>query len=203
MSTRFEILSWGYCQQLCFRIYKKVVESGYQPDVIIGLARGGWIPARILSDFFSKDLSTLRVEFYRGIEEREGAPRLTQPFSSYREWRHPLVIDDIVDTGKSLSLALDHLKSLGFEEIRSACLHVKPHTETIPDYYTKKTAAWVVYPWEIAEFTVSLATLLSKEKVPVDKIEEQLLSFGLSETYIRHFFKRWLRQQGEGGSSSS
>ncbi len=195
MATKFEVLSWEQCQDYCFSIYQKVIESGYKPDVIIGLARGGWIPARILSDFFSKDLSTLRVEFYRGIEEREDAPRLTQSLSGYKGWRHPLVVDDIVDTGKSLSLALEHLRSFGFEESRSACLHVKPQTETVPDFYMKETAAWVVYPWEIAEFTVSLATLLRRDKVPNDKIEEQLLSFGLSETYITYFFKRWLRQQ--------
>ncbi|MFX1474788.1 MAG: phosphoribosyltransferase [Promethearchaeota archaeon] len=198
MATEFEVLHWDQCHELCFRIYQKVVESGYTPDVIIGLARGGWIPARILSDFFSKDLSTLRVEFYHGIEERDGAPRLTQPLAAYKAWRQPLVVDDIVDTGKSLKLALEHLKSLGFEEIRSACLHVKPQAETVPDFYMKETDAWVVYPWEVAEFTISLATLLRREKIPDDRIEERLLKFGLPETYIRYFYKRWLRRQSEG-----
>lgn len=195
MATSFEVLSWDQCQEFCFFIYQKVIESGYQPDVIIGLARGGWIPARILSDFFSKDLSTLRVEFYRGIEEREGAPRLTQSLSMYKEWKHPLVVDDIVDSGKSLSLALEHLKSLGFEEIKSACLHIKPGAERVPDFYVKETAAWVVYPWEVTEFTVSLATLLTREAVSPDRIEERLLSLGLPGTYIRYFFKLWLRNQ--------
>jgi hypoxanthine phosphoribosyltransferase len=194
-TTKFEILSWEQCQEYCFSIFQRVITEGYEPDVIIGLARGGWIPARILSDYFSKDLSTLRVEFYRGIEERERDPKLTQPLSRYKGWSHPLVVDDIVDTGKSLHLALEHMHSFGFDEIRSACLHIKPNTATEPDFYIKKTSAWVVYPWEIAEFTVSLATLLQKEKVPDDQIEEQLLSFGLPETYIRYFFHRWLSSQ--------
>ena len=194
-TTRFEVISWEECQSYCFSIFQKVIEAGFEPDVIIGLARGGWIPARILSDFFSKDLSTLRVEFYRGIEEREDAPKLTQPLSKNKSWKYPLVVDDIVDTGKSLSLALEHLNSFSFNEIRSACLHVKPHTETLPDFYIEKTTAWVVYPWEIAEFTVSLATLLRKEKVPSNRMEEQLLSFGLSKTYIKYFYKRWLSHQ--------
>jgi hypoxanthine phosphoribosyltransferase len=198
MTTRFEILSWDQCQEHCFSIYQKVIASGYQPDVIIGLARGGWIPARILSDFFSKDLSTMRIVFYRGIEEREDAPRLTQPLSAYEGWKHPLVVDDIVDTGKSLGLALEHLKSFDFEEIKSACLHVKPQAEPKPDYYLKETEAWVVYPWEVAEFTISLATLLSKEGVHPDAIEKRLLGLGFSESYIKHFFRLWLQHQGEG-----
>ena len=44
------ILSWRDVYNLTLQLSERIVDSGYIPDVIVGIARGGWIPARILSD---------------------------------------------------------------------------------------------------------------------------------------------------------
>ena len=60
MAITYEFVWWERLYELCFRLYQKIVGSGFIPDVVVGIARGGWIPARILSDlFFTKETANL------------------------------------------------------------------------------------------------------------------------------------------------
>jgi hypoxanthine phosphoribosyltransferase len=59
------ILTWEDVYNLTLRLSERVVESGFKPDAVVGIARGGWIPARILSDVLYADtLQNIRIEYY-------------------------------------------------------------------------------------------------------------------------------------------
>jgi hypoxanthine phosphoribosyltransferase len=79
MADLYEFVWWERLYELCFLLYEKIMESGYNPDVIIGVARGGWVPARVLSDlFFMPDTANVKVDLYRGIYARNERPRVSQ-----------------------------------------------------------------------------------------------------------------------------
>jgi hypoxanthine phosphoribosyltransferase len=160
--------------------------------VIVGVARGGWIPARILSDlFFTRETANVKVDLYRGIYAREAEPRVSQSLPKDMQWKHPLLVDDISDTGDSLIVALDHLDKRGYKNPRTATLHMKPWTKLVPDYYIVRTEAWVVYPWELKEFTFNISSKLSKESKSKQEIINHLLDVGVPIHYAQLFTAEW------------
>ena len=195
MAISYEFVWWERLYELCFRLYEKILNSGFRPDVIVGVARGGWIPARILSDlFFTRETANVKVDLYRGIYARDTEPRVSQTLPRDMQWKSPLLVDDISDTGDSLTIALDHLNKRGYTNPRTATLHLKPWTKLVPDYWIVKTEAWVVYPWELKEFTFNIASKLSEEKKSSEDIITHLLDVGVPLHYAQLFMKQWQEQ---------
>lgn len=133
------------------RIARKVVESGYRPDVIIAILRGGVVLARLLSDLLNiRDIKIMRVVHYDALESKKVA-EIVEPINCRLDGMRVLLVDDVADTGESLIVARDHILERGAAEVRIATMHYKPWSKLKPDYYSEETEAWVVYFWEYAE----------------------------------------------------
>jgi hypoxanthine phosphoribosyltransferase len=196
MAITFSFVWWDRLYDMCYLLYEKIIAHDFRPDVIIGIARGGWIPARILSDiFFTRETANVKVDLYRGIYERDHKARIVQALPKEMKWKTPLLVDDISDTGDSLIAALEHAEKRGLKNARTATIHVKPWTKLVPDFYVTKTEDWVVYPWEGKEFTFQLARQLSQEGKSPEEIEAELYKVGLPMYYSRIFFQEWLKQK--------
>ena len=195
MAISYEFVWWERLYELCFRLFEKIEKSGFLPDVIVGVARGGWIPARVLSDlFFTRETANVKVDLYRGIYARDAEARVSQTLPKDMEWKAPLLVDDISDTGDSLTIALAHLDKRGYKNPRTATLHLKPWTKLVPDYWVVKTEAWVVYPWELREFTINLASKMAKEGKTEHEIIDHLFEVGVPMSYARLFVQMWKNQ---------
>ncbi|RLG19701.1 phosphoribosyltransferase [Candidatus Micrarchaeota archaeon] len=143
-------LTWPEVQNMCEQLAVLIKNSGFEPDVIVGIARGGWVPARILSDFLDHEqIASMRVEFYTKPGETKKKPKITQKVSTAIKGKRVLLVDDVSDSGNSLKLARESLK--GAKEVRTATLHFKPGSIFKPDYYIGETSDWIVYPWEAKE----------------------------------------------------
>ena len=204
MAISYEFVWWERLYELCFRLYEQIVDSGYRPDVIVGVARGGWIPARILSDlFFTRDTANVKVDLYRGIYARDHEPRVSQKIPRDMKWEFPLLVDDISDTGDSLLVAGEHLEQRGYKNPKTATMHMKPWTKLVPDYFVVKTEAWVVYPWELKEFTFNLASRLAKEGKSRKEIAGHLFEVGVPIHYATEFLGQWeLVEEGKAASKA-
>ena len=151
------ILSWRDVYNLTLQLSERIVVSGFKPDVIVGIARGGWIPARILSDVLYMDtLQNIRIEYYTDVAAKGKEPRITQPLTGSMKGKNVLLIDEVADTGDTLHHAIEHVKNLGAKGVRSAVLHYKPTSSIIPDYYMVETTSWTVYAWENRASIISL-----------------------------------------------
>ena len=151
---KFLKLSWQDIEHICDEITEGLNGRKYQIDAIVAVSRGGLIPARILSDRLGVRLVTsISIVFYDDIGKRLNYPRLVQGISNEKliEHKNVLLCDDIVDTGESLELAINHLKSLKPKNLLSVSLLTKPHTKVYPDLFGQKTDAWVIFPWETKE----------------------------------------------------
>lgn len=125
------------------------IKREFDPDVIVGIARGGLIPAVRLSHLLGdKLLRVIQVEYYKGVNLHLKKPKLYADIK--RISGKVLVVDDVTDTGTSLEFVLKHLKRKGVKEIRVATIAYKPKSRFKPDYYTFETDKWIVFPWEEA-----------------------------------------------------
>lgn len=149
-----ELISWGQVYGLSRQLASRIREAGIVPEVIVAIARGGVIPARILCDFFSVyELLTLRVEHYTKGAQPQPMARIVGALSGQVAGRQVLLVDDVSDTGDTLRLAVEHLRCAEPAELKTAVLHHKRTATYIPDFYGTELRRWywLVYPWAVLE----------------------------------------------------
>lgn len=148
----YEVPTWNQVYEMLLCQAQKIKAQNYKPDLIVAIARGGVVPARILSDLLeTPNLSFIQIEFYTNINQTLQEPTLKQTLNTNVTGKKTLIIDDIADTGKSLKLAKTHLQQQEAIEIKTATLYQKNQSITIPDFYEKQTTNWVVFPWDTKE----------------------------------------------------
>ncbi|MGQ4911222.1 MAG: phosphoribosyltransferase [Candidatus Thorarchaeota archaeon] len=188
------ILSWRDVYNLTLQLSERIVESNFRPDIIVGIARGGWIPARILSDvLYANALQNIRIEYYTDVGVKGKNPQITQPLSGTLAEKNILLVDEVADTGDSLHTAIEHIKSLGAASLRSAVLHLKPTSRVVPDYYMVLTDSWTVYPWENRESIIALVKKFKEEdeSTSMKEIRNRLVfEVGFEPTVADYFIKR-------------
>lgn len=190
----YEIISWDEMYNLTLQLSERIVMSGYKPHIIVGIARGGWIPARILSDvLYTNAMFNVRIEYYSDIGIRGPEPKITQPLSVSISEKRILLVDEVADSGESLMHAKAYIEDLGVKEVRTAVLHLKPHSKIVPDYYMKRIDKWMVYPWEHRESIIALVKHFKAEDPTLDmtQIRNKLVfEVGFEPTVADYFIKR-------------
>ena len=155
---RFFVPSWETIIRLVGQLSEKIKASGEHFDTILGIARGGLIPVRLISDILHiRNFYTFSCEYYTNQPgERKVAPRVVVPLPSRLDGSNALIIDDIADTGASLLLAKEHATHSGLRSVRTAVLFVKNTSISRPDFAAETTDSWVIFPWEIYETSSAL-----------------------------------------------
>jgi len=149
-------LSWEDVMVLSSNVANKVISSAIKIDTIVGISRGGIIPARIISDMLLvKDFYVYGVNFYTGINERDEIKIIQRPDGNFKN-KNVLIVDDIIDSGKTMIFVRD---KMAFEagSVKTASLLKKPWSDLEPDFYASVTDKWIVFPWETTETKVELA----------------------------------------------
>ena len=152
MSDR-EVLTWETFGVGGRDLAAMVAESGFVPDIVLGIARGGLIPAGAIAYALDcKNLFTISVEFYTGVDARLEVPVMLPPFLDARDLdsARVLVVDDVADTGRTLELV--HAFCAGHvAEARTAVLYEKPQSVIKADFAWRRTDRWINFPWSTQE----------------------------------------------------
>ncbi len=192
----FEVPTWNEIYEMLLDLAEKIRKNGFKPDVIVGVSRGGWPPARVLSDLLNTpNLANVKAEFYLGVAETKGDPTLTQPVSTTVLGKKVLIVDEVADTGKSLKLVKEHIIKKGAAEARIVTVYYKPWSIVMPDYYEKKTSRWIVFPWETKETIRKILKKCTQKEKPVDEETAKLVEAGVSAELVRRFLKEILEEE--------
>ena len=148
-----ELMDWNLFYLLARQVAKKINSSGYKPDLIVGLARGGWVLARVLCDLVGvKDLVSLKVEHWGITATPDGTAKLKYPLKVDLTGKNVLIVDDITDTGESMRVAVDYIKSLKPADVKTAALRHITSSKFVPDYFGEEISwRWVIFPWNFTE----------------------------------------------------
>ena len=176
---RCRLISWMEAWSLSKVTARKIIQSGYKPDVIIGLTRGGWVPAMNLSDLLGvKDLLALKVEHWGITATKSEKAELKTPLTTDFTGRNILLVDDLTDTGDSMKISVEHIRSLNPRGIKTASLLHKTQSIYKPDYYAREVREWVwiILPWNLTEDLCNLVEKVSrgKREMNLDEIQESL-----------------------------
>ncbi len=144
-----EVLTWEAFGIAARELTKAVVDSGYRPDLLLSITRGGMLPAGAMSYAMGiKNLHIINVEFYTGVDSRLPMPVLLPPVPVAVDLsgQKVLIIDDVADTGETLRMVRDFCAE-HVAETRTAVLYEKPHSVVHCDYVWKRTNEWISFPW--------------------------------------------------------
>jgi len=150
------LVSWEEAYGLSKILAKKIKASGFKPEIVVAIARGGFVPARTVCDFLlQKDLAMVKVEHWgiAATPDKEAVIKFPLPEEVNIKGKKVLIVDDVADTGKTFDAILSYLKSLRPKELRTAVLQYKITSDYEPDYWAEKLTnwKWIIYPWAFYE----------------------------------------------------
>lgn len=139
--------------EMAYKISDQITESSLNFDVVIGIARGGFPPARLVCDFLNiKTLTAVQIKHYTGAKEHKEVD-ISDPVDIDLKGKNVLIVDDVNDSGKTLVAAVNHVKILDAGEIRTAVLHEKSNTSMKADFVGDYLDdwRWLIYQWAVTE----------------------------------------------------
>ena len=151
-----------------FELGLKIFKSGFSPDFIVGIWRGGTpvgIAVQEILDHLGvkTDHIAIRTSSYYGINKRDKNVRVHGLEYVIRRANRKdglLIVDDVFDSGSSIKAVIKTLQERMRrnlpENIRIATPWYKPNnnvTDIIPDYYIHETDQWLIFPHELDGLT--------------------------------------------------
>ncbi len=152
-----------------FRLGSKIIASGFKPSIITAIWRGGTPIGIAVQELLAycgvkTDHIAIRTSSYSGIDGRTADIRIHGMNYLIKNVRHEdrlLIVDDVFDTGHTISAVISHLKEKARlntpQDIRVAVPYYKPtrnQTDKEPDYYLHETEAWLKYPHSLEGLSV-------------------------------------------------
>jgi len=128
-----------------------IADDGYEPDVVLSIARGGvFVAGGLAYALDCKNLHLVNVEFYTGVGTTLDMPVMLAPVPSLIDFsdKKVLITDDVADTGKTLKLVHDFCVDT-VAEVRSAVIYEKSQSLVKCDYVWKRTDEWINFPWSV------------------------------------------------------
>jgi len=189
-SRKYVAPGWDRIYEMLLELALAIRSSGFKTDLIVGVSRGGWAPARVLSDLLENTrTASMKVEFYVGLGKTSSRPVVTQPVGENAFGKNVLIVDDVSDTGESLKVAIDHVAEKGAKAIKTATLYYKPHSKFKPDFFVESTGDWIIFPWERLEATKLLIQEAKAQNREMETVRQTLRECSMSDSIIDLLFK--------------
>ena len=149
-----QLISWDEAYRLSRKLAKAIKSCRYDPDLVVAIGRGGYVPARIVCDFLLHSLLTsIKIEHWDIAACKRPQASVRFPLAVDVREKKILIVDDVTDTGDTLKAAIDYVKSEGAGQIKTAVMQHKTSSSLIPDFYADLISdwRWIIYPWAAYE----------------------------------------------------
>jgi len=178
---RCEMPSWEEVHNLANITAEKIKKSDFHPDVIVSIARGGLVPARLLADFLHvKELIAIKTDHWGLTATKDGKAKITYALNMDLSGRKVLIVDDITDTGQSMELSKKHVMGRNPSIVKTATLYHLNNSKYTPDFFgIVREWAWLIFPWNIREDLVNIIRKITAEK----KLEKEDLRATMKQNF--------------------
>lgn len=145
LSGRFD-LSWELFGELCRALAVRVAQE-FQPELVIGIATAGVVPAATVATMLQCDFEAMKVTRREHGRVAHAYPRVLSPTPVSARGRRVLIVDEITTSGDTLRLALAAVREVGPAAVRTATSFVRPGGYR-PDFHALETGSLIVFPWD-------------------------------------------------------
>jgi len=133
------IYGWSEVEDLTRKLAEKM---DFKPDLIVGIPRGGVIPARLLA----RELGVKKMYFVT-VVKKDGGRIVTTKIVEDLSGKGVLLVEDMLESGESLIEAKKYLLYLG-AVVKTAAYFTSPYSKITPDYFIGAAREDVKFPWE-------------------------------------------------------
>jgi hypoxanthine phosphoribosyltransferase len=157
MSGKLHI-DYAQYHHLIDQVVRAVQSSGFQPDCVLGVSRGGLFLADGLSRSLRKPMAVIAASSYRdGEGTSQGELQLSASIATVAPVSgNVLLVDDLADTGHTLQALCEHLRTIcpNIVDLKTAVVWVKPGSVFKPDFAAEylESDVWIVQPFETRDF---------------------------------------------------
>ena len=138
-------LDWADAMRLSSELATVILESDFAADLLVAVARGGWVPTRLLSNELNvKYLASIGVTYSDNDRKELVIYSVPQPI---RKGANILLVEDILESGRSLEHCRHHFEASG-AVVRTACFYFSDRTIVEPDYSLGRVSIAPALPWE-------------------------------------------------------
>ncbi|MCD6368395.1 MAG: phosphoribosyltransferase [Thermoproteales archaeon] len=179
VKVKTKLVSWDEVVEWCRLLALKVEEDSWRPDLVVAVARGGYVPARLICDFLDiHDLVSLQILHWGKAAEITAEAHVKYPYTLDLSGKKILLVDDIIDTGDSVIIAKKFItENWKPAELKVAAMQwISPVAKIKPDYFIEDVKDWIwyQYPWTRAEDTTNFFEKILDEKAKEGKNEWSL-----------------------------
>lgn len=158
--------TWQDVEAQTQEILRQIHQDGWRPDYVVGLTRGGLVPANLISQYLGCRMETLKVSLRDGSQQETNCWMAEDAFGYDNERTNILIVDDINDSGATLNWIRQDWMSSCFatspvwdsiwgHNVRVACLYDNesslaeiPVSYSAIDINKAEEDVWIVFPWE-------------------------------------------------------
>jgi hypoxanthine phosphoribosyltransferase len=147
--SKYDYYSWEQLER-DIKLLANLITKDNQPDVVICISTGGWIPGRLLKNYLNASFFSIGCLAYNEDGNFSGKIRLTQSFGSEIDLqdKNILILDEVCETGGTLKMVTEYIRTFGPSRICTAVLHLKENAHYKADYYVHLVSdKWIIYPW--------------------------------------------------------
>jgi len=145
-STEFLDISWEMFGELCRALALRVARE-YRPDLVVGIARAGVIPAAVVASILRVDFYSIKLSRKEGDEQVRERPAILSAAPPQAAGKRVLLVDEIATSGETLRMALAAVRDVRPLEVRTATSFAR-NKGYKPDYFALATDATVIFPWD-------------------------------------------------------
>jgi hypoxanthine phosphoribosyltransferase len=138
-------LSWELFGEMCRALAVRVARD-YRPDLVIGVATAGVIPAATLAAMLDAEFDSMKISRRDGTAVT-AEPRVLSATPVRCRGKRVLIVDEITGSGDTMRLALAAVREVGPADVRTAAVFVRPGGWR-PSYFGMETGQLIVYPWD-------------------------------------------------------
>ncbi|HUP88971.1 MAG TPA: phosphoribosyltransferase [Longimicrobiales bacterium] len=140
-------LTWEVFGELCRALAVKVAQSGYAPDLVVGIAKAGVIPGAVIASMLGCDFYSMKISRSTGAAKSRARPKIIQAAPRDAAGKNVLIVDELSTSGDTLRMATNSLRQVGPAEIRTAVSFIKVGGFR-PDYYALEAQGTIIFPWD-------------------------------------------------------
>ncbi|MFF7385542.1 phosphoribosyltransferase family protein [Streptomyces griseoluteus] len=166
MSDARENLTYERFGTAVRELAQTIADDGYEPDIVLSIARGGvFVAGGLAYALDCKNIHLVNVEFYTGVGTTLDMPVMLAPVPDRIDFsdKKVLITDDVADTGNTLKLVRDFCLDT-VAEVRSAVIYEKSHSLVKCEYVWKRTEDWINFPWSVLPPCCKAGTPLTPSK---------------------------------------
>jgi hypoxanthine phosphoribosyltransferase len=139
-------ISWEDFHGICKALAKAVFP--FQPEIILAIGRGGYYPGTLLAHMLQVEIYPVRLSRrVNDVVQFESPQWLLEP-PPLIEGRRLLIVDEICDSGETITMVKEKAESLKAKAVKSAVMYAHTWGASIPDYIGLVTDDLLLNPWD-------------------------------------------------------